>query len=138
MDYTEGSLLTPLIVSLITQNIRKAPVPFFLKPITGGIASKVDGSYTEPEIKNHLAFLEDYLKKSPSQGEFFCSSSLTSADIMLHFALEACVKGKYVSETAYPTLYKFTRKLQGTASYKRAGEKVEKATGEKYVPFSES
>jgi glutathione S-transferase len=138
MDYTEGSLLTPLIVSLVTQGIRAAPVPFFLKPITGSIASKVDNSYTEPELKNHLEFLEDYLKQSPSKGEFFCSSSITSADIMLHFALEACIKKKAVTETLYPTLYTYTRKLQGTASYKRAGEKVEKVTGEKFVPFSET
>jgi glutathione S-transferase len=138
MDYTEGSLFTPLIVSLVTQGIRAAPVPFFLKPVTGSIAGKVDTSYTDPEMKNHLDFLEDYLKQSPSKGEFFCSSSITAADIMLHFGLEACIKRKALTETAYPTLYKYTRKLQGTASYKRAGEKVEKASGDKFVPFSET
>jgi glutathione S-transferase len=138
MDYTEGSLFTPLVVSLITQSLRKAPVPFFLKPVTNGVAGKIDGSYTDPELNNHFDFLEDYLKQSPSKGEFFCSSSLTAADIMLHFGLEAGIKRQFVTEAAYPTLYKFTRKQQGTDSYKRAADKIEKATGEKFVPFSET
>lgn len=138
LDYAEGSFITPLIVSLITLGIRNAPVPFFLRPITNGIANKVDGSYTNPEMTNHLDFLEGYLKSSPSQGKFFCTDKLTSADIMIHFVLEGAVKKKAVSESAYPTLYKYVRSLQETDSYKRAGQSVEKASGEKFVPFSET
>ncbi|KAH6644617.1 glutathione transferase [Boeremia exigua] len=138
MDYAEGSFITPLLVSLITSTIRSAAVPFFLRPITNGIANKVDASYTNPEITNHLDFLEGYLKSSPSQGQFFCSDSLTSADIMVHFVLESAIKKKALNETSYPTLYKYVRRLQETDSYKRAGQSVEKASGEKYVPFSES
>lgn len=138
MDYAEGSLITPLIVSLITLGIREAPVPFFLRPITNTIANKVDGSYTNPELTNHLDFLEDYLKTSPSQGQYFCSASLTSADIMLHFVLEGAVKKKALTEQKYPVLYKYVRRLQELDSYKRAGASVEKASGEKFVPFSET
>lgn len=138
LDYTEGSLITPLIVSLITAGIRAAPVPFFLRPITNGIASKVDGSYTDPELTNHLEFLETYLKESSSQGKFFCTDRLTSADVMVHFVLEGAVKKKAVSETKNPELYKYVRRLQGMESYKRAGERVEKASGVKFVPFSET
>lgn len=138
LDYAEGSLITPLIVSLITAGIRAAPVPFFLRPITNGIANKVDGSYTDPELTNHLQFLEGYLKESPSKGAFFCSERLTSADIMVHFVLEGAVKKKAVSEAKTPELYKYVRRLQGMESYKRAGERVEKASGVKFVPFSET
>ncbi|OSS48946.1 hypothetical protein B5807_07013 [Epicoccum nigrum] len=138
LDYAEGSLITPLIVSLITAGIRAAPVPFFLRPITNGIAAKVDGSYTDPELTNHLDFLDTYLKESPSQGAFFCSDRLTSADIMVHFVLEGAVKKKAVSETKNPALYKYVRRLQEMESYRRAGERVEKASGVKFVPFSET
>lgn len=138
MDYAEGSFLTPLIVSLITTGIRKAPVPFFLRPITNGIANKVDGSYTNPELKNHVDFLETYLKESPSKGQYFCSEKLTPADIMMHFALEGAVKKKAVNEQTSPTLYSYVRRLQELDSYKRAGQAVEKASGEKFVPFSEA
>lgn len=138
MDYAEGSFLTPLIVSLITSGIRSAPVPFFLRPITNSIANNVDNKYTNPELTNHLDFLEQYLKESPSKGEYFCSEKLTSADIMMHFALESAIKKKAVNETDYPVLYKYVRRLQELDSYKRAGLAVEKASGEKYVPFSDS
>lgn len=138
MDYAEGSFLTPLIVSLITSGIRSAPVPFFLRPITSGIANKVDNSYTNPELTNHLDFLEVYLKESPSGGQFFCGEGLMGADIMMHFALEGAVKRKACTEEKYPVLFGYVRRLQGLESYKRAGERVEKESGEKFVPFSET
>jgi len=104
MDYTEGSLFTILILALVTGSkytplstlestnhhidIKNAPVPFFLKPITNGVAGKIDSGFVDPELKTHFDFLEDYLVNSPSKGEFFCSDKLTAADIMIHFGLE--------------------------------------------------
>lgn len=138
MDYAEGSFFTPLLVSVITSGIRNAPVPFFLRPITNSIANNVDSKYTNPELTNYLDFLETYLNESPSKGEYFCCEKLTSADIMIHFPLEGAIKKKSLNETDYPTLYKYVRRLQASDSYKRAGEAVEKASGEKYVPISEA
>lgn len=137
LDYAEGSFYTPLIVSRITSTIRNAS-PFFLRPIINGIADKIDASYTNPELANHLSFLEDYLKSSSSQGSFFCTDKLTSADIMIHFALEGALKRKALTDRDYPALYEYVRRLQGSESYKRAGRSVEKATGEKFVPFSDA
>ena len=138
MDYTEGSLFTVLIVALITGNIKSAPVPFFLKPITNGVASKIDGSFTDPELKSHFDFLEDYLVKSPSKGEFFCSNSLTGADIMIHFGLEGACQRVPLSETSYPKLYEYMRRLQKREGYLRAAKRVEEVSGEKFVPFSDA
>jgi glutathione S-transferase len=156
MDYTEGSLFTILIVGLITgsksmsqlqtcsqnvsdfvQDIRKAPVPFFLKPITGGVASKIDSSFVDPELKTHFDFLEDYLIKAPGNGEFFCGDSITGADVMIHFALEGATQRAPLSETNYPKLYEYMRRLQKRDAYKRAADRVTEASGEKYVPFSD-
>ncbi|KAH7109837.1 glutathione transferase [Dendryphion nanum] len=133
MHYTEGSLMTILIVSLITKSIRKAPVPFFIKPITGSIANKVDESFVNRELKNHLSFLEDYF----GEGEYFCGSDITGADIMMGFALEAAVNRAPLSETSYPKLYNFVRRSQDREAYKRAAARIEKDTGEKFVPMSE-
>jgi len=115
MDYTEGSLFTILILALVTGSkytpaqvppsplqppgptnhhldIKSAPVPFFLKPITNGVAGKIDSGFVDPELKTHFDFLEDYLVNSPSKGEFFCSDKLTAADIMIHFGLEGATQ----------------------------------------------
>ncbi|KAF1835812.1 glutathione transferase [Decorospora gaudefroyi] len=138
MDYTEGSLFTILMVALVVGTIRSAPVPFFLKPITNGVASKVDSSFINPELKTHCDFLEDYLAKSPGNGDFFCGPSLTGADIMIHFALECATQRVPLSESSYPKLYAYMRRLQGRDAYKRAAERVSKASGDDYVPFSEA
>ncbi|CAO2652513.1 Nn.00g007960.m01.CDS01 [Neocucurbitaria sp. VM-36] len=137
LDYTEGSLFTYLMIALVIGNIEKAPVPFFIKPITRGIAGKVNTSYLDPELKNHFDFLEDYLTSSPSKGDFFCGPSITGADIMMHFALEGAAQRVPLSETNYPKLYEYMRRLQTRDAYKRAADRVSEASGEKYVPFSD-
>ena len=88
-------------------------------------------------MKTHLEFLEDYLTKSPNGGEFFCGSSITGADIMIHFALEGATQRAPLSESSYPKLYEYMRRLQGRDAYKKAGERVSEASGEEFVPFSD-
>lgn len=136
MDYAEGSFLTLLIVSLIMSNIKNAPVPFFIKPITRGIAGKVDTTFLDPEFKNHCTFLENYLTESSSKGEYFCGD-LSGADIMMHFGLEGATRRVPLSETSYPKLYDYMRRLQKRDSYQRAAKRVSEAAGEEYVPYSD-
>lgn len=135
MGYSEGSFMTILIVGLIILNIRNAPVPFFLKPITRGVADKVDSSFVNPELKKHCNFLEDYLAQS--SGEFFAGNILTGADIMIHFALEAGTKRVPLSQTSYPKLYEYMRRLQKRDAYERAAKRVSEASGEAYMPYSD-
>lgn len=122
-----------LIVNMT--DIRNAPVPFFLKPITRGVADKVDGSFVNPELKKHCTFLEDYLTES--SGEFFAGDKLTGADIMIHFGLEAGTKRVPLSETSFPKLYEYMRRMQQRDAYQRAAKRVSEASGEEYVPYSD-
>ncbi|CAI6336595.1 unnamed protein product [Periconia digitata] len=137
MHYAESSLMPNLLVSLVTSSIRDAPVPFFIKPIPRKIADTVDGKYTKPEIESHLKFLEEMLGKAPA-GDFFCGATVSGADIMIIFVLEAAMQGKFLTETSHPKLYKYVRNIQGLESYKKAGDRVTEASGEKFVPFSEA
>ena len=57
MHYAEGSLMPPLLLKLITGNVRTAKVPFLVKPVAKGIADKIDGTFTDPELKRHFDFL---------------------------------------------------------------------------------
>ena len=45
MHYAEGSVMPPLLVQLILNKLRVAPMPFFIKPVARGIASKLTESY---------------------------------------------------------------------------------------------
>jgi glutathione S-transferase len=124
------------IFLLTYPGIKSAPVPFFIKPITNGVASKIDSSFIDPELKTHFDFLEDYL--SQSKGEFFCGDKITGADIMIHFALEGGTQRVPLSETSYPKLYEYMRRLQKRDAYERAAKRVTEASGEKFVPFSDA
>ena len=48
----------------VTIEIRLAPVPFFIKPITSTIASRVNSSFLDANFKTHFGFLESTLQTS--------------------------------------------------------------------------
>lgn len=137
MHYAEGSLMPVLFTGLLTRSIRNAPVPFFLKFLTGKVADMVDSNYTTPELKTNLTYLESLLAESP-EDEFICGPNLTGADFMMIFDLEAAMLSKSLDERSYPKLYSYVRRIQSREEYKRAGDKVSEASGVKYVPFSDS
>lgn len=85
MHYAEGSLMPPLLVQLIVDKLRTAPVPFFLKPVTRSIAGHMQGAYSGPEIARHLRFVDDAL----AGRTWFLGDALTAADIQMSFPLEA-------------------------------------------------
>jgi glutathione S-transferase len=87
LHYAEGSLMTPLFVSLLTGRVRSAPLPFFVKPIALKVADNIDRSYTTPEVTSHLDFLESHLKANP----WFAGDSFSAADIQMSYGVEAAV-----------------------------------------------
>jgi len=129
--------MPPLIVSIITSGIRKAPVPFFLAFLTRKVADMVDGAFTTPEIKLNLDYLESIMAESAEADGFFCGTELTGADFMMIFPLEGAIQGKALTETKYPKLYAYVRRMQNRDAYKRAGDRISEASGVKFVPFSE-
>lgn len=112
-------------------------MPFFLKPITRGIAGKVDENFVDPQLSTHLSFLEEQLATSPDGGEFFCGKEIAAPDFMLLFAVEAACQRAGLGEKSYPKLYAYMRRVQKREAYQRAAEKVSEASGEKYVPYSD-
>lgn len=116
LHYAEGSLMTPLLVKLIMGQVRDAPVPFFLKPIMKGVASKVDGNFTDPEITKHMKFLDEELK-----GREWFAGDLSGADIMLSFPLEAA--GARVEISRYKNVEAFIKRVHARPAYARALER---------------
>ncbi len=154
MGYTEGSLYTYLLLALVNKSkycrhlksstfvnhasdIEESPVPFFIKPVTRGVAGKINAGFLDPEFKLSFDFLEDYLAKSPSNGEYFCGQSISGADIMMHFALESAAQRVPLTEATYPKLYTYMRRLQERDTYKKAAARMTEASGDKFVPFSD-
>ncbi|KAM0713435.1 hypothetical protein Q7P37_010397 [Cladosporium fusiforme] len=131
LQYAEGSLMSLLMVAMFMDNIRTSPVPFFIKPVTRGIADKVDSLYLLDNYATHFSFLESQLASSPDGGEFLCGKELTGADILMSYPLMAAKPR--MDREKYPALVKFVERLEQHPGQLGSIKKIEEVTGEEYV-----
>lgn len=118
LHYAEGTFMPLMIISLILSRIESAPVPFFLKPVTKGIADKVRNSYLNANVKRNLDFMEATLKKL----KWFCGDQMTAADIQMSFPLEAAAVRTNLQDE-YPNLAACLKRMHAMPAYKAALEK---------------
>jgi glutathione S-transferase len=118
LHYAEGTFMTLMIINLVLDRIASAPQPFFIKPITKGIAEKAKAGYSGPNVKLNLEYLEGVLQDS----KWFCGDQMTGADIMMSFPLEAAAARTDLKEN-YPALFKFHQRIRKLPAYKRAIKK---------------
>jgi len=98
MHYAEGSLMPYLVMTLVMSNVPKH-VPFLIKPIANKVCDGVKGGFINPRLKEHAAFLEDYLSKH----EYF-AGDFSFADIQMSFpvvAMQERVKAHNPQMVAY-------------------------------------
>lgn len=111
-------------------DIRNSPVPFFIKPVTRGIADKVDSFYLLDNYATHFSFLESQLASSPDNGQYLCGAEVTAADIMMTFPLMAA-KSK-LDAGKYPKLIAYIERLEKEPGYVGSVKKIEEVSG---MPF---
>ena len=115
LHYAEGSAMPPLLLKLVFRRVETAPMPFFVKPVAKGIASKVQHSFVDPQLKLHL----DYLEGELDLAEWFGGDRFSVADIQLSFPLEAfAARGGL--DAAYPRLNAFLQRIHTRPGYRRA------------------
>lgn len=115
LHYGEGSLMPFLVMSLIFDKIKTAPMPFFIRPIAKAIANQVLGSYISPNVSAHLAMIEQHL-----QGKtWFVGEALSGADIMMSFPLEALMKKSEIAQ-AHPNIKQYVERIHARAGYQQA------------------
>ncbi len=113
MHYAEGSAMPPLLVQLIMDRLRGAPVPFFIRPIVRGIAKKVQGSYSGPEMARHLGFIE----RSLGESAFFAGDTFSAADIQMIYPVLA---GLRRGALEMPNAKAWVAKIESRSAYQRA------------------
>ncbi|KAF9887366.1 hypothetical protein FE257_010221 [Aspergillus nanangensis] len=128
MHYAEGSLMPFLVMQLVMDTLKDAPVPFFIKPIPRIVAYKVEQMFLHRNVFANFDFLEEQLKTAPGGGPFLCGSQVTAADIMMSFPVIAASMRLPFGEK-YPMLAAYVEKLQEQDGYKRAVAKVEEVDG---------
>lgn len=114
MHYAEGSAMPPLVLKLVFDQVEKAPL--LVRPVAKMISKAVKFSFINPEIKNHLSFMEAELEKS----DWFCGEEFSAADIQMSFPLEAAAGRAGLKS---PRLTAFLEKIHARPAYKRALKK---------------
>ena len=117
LHYSEGSFSPLMLLSLILARIEDAPVPFFLKPVTRGIAGKVRDGFLSANVKRHM----DYMESALGRSKWFSGDRFTAADVQMSFAIEAAEVRTDMS--SYPRLAGFLNAIRARPAYRRAIEK---------------
>ena len=118
MHYAEGSMMPPLLLKLVFDQIAKAKMPFFAKPIAKAIAGKALTGFVQPNIENHLNFLEGEL----AGRDWFAGNGFTAADVQMSFPLEAAAARGGLNASR-PRLMDFLQRIHDRPAYQRAVER---------------
>ena len=113
MHYAEGSLMPYLVMTLVMSNVPKH-VPFLIKPIANKICDGVKGGFINPRLKEHSAYLEDYL----SQHDYF-AGDFSFADIQMSFPVVAMHERVKAHN---PQMVTYAQRIQQRPAFKKAKE----------------
>ena len=115
LHFSEGSVMPPLVMRLVMNGVKNAPMPFFIKPIARSISSTVISKLVQPNINKNLAFIESHL----SRREWFSHGRISGADIQMSFPLEAGVASGLIDER-FPAIRAFVKRCHERPAYQRA------------------
>ena len=118
LHFAEGSAMPFLLMKLVFDKVREAPVPFFVKPNVKGIAHKVMSGFVSPNIDRQMAFIEAELGRQP----WFAGSEFTAADIQMSYPLEAAAERVGLGST-FPKMTDWLQRIHARAGYRRALDK---------------
>ena len=118
LHYAEGSAMPPLLLKLIFDQIEKSPMLFFVRPIARSITNRVKSSFIEPQIAQHL----DYMEAEIGRNTWFAGNEFTAADIQISFPLEAAVARAGLNASR-PKLMTFLNRIHSRPAYKKALER---------------
>ena len=115
LHFSEGSLMPPLLLRLIFDRVKKARVPFFVKPITKAVADKVLSEFVNPNIKRLLDFIETSLVGK----KWFLGDQLSGADIQMSFPLETSIERGLIDDH-YPCIKSYVERIHQQPAYQTA------------------
>ncbi|MDX1344151.1 MAG: glutathione S-transferase [Reinekea sp.] len=118
LHFAEGSLMPPLLLTLVLDKIRTSPMPFFAKPIAKGISQQVGSAFVQPNVKRLLTFIDQHL----AQHSWFAGDALSGADFQMSFPLEAA-QARGLIDRRYPNIEGYLRRIHALPAYQRGLEK---------------
>jgi glutathione S-transferase len=118
LHYAEGSAMPPLLLKLVFNRIAANPAPWPISAIARRIASTVQDSFIDPNLKRHLDFMEAEM----TANAWFAGEEFTAADIQMSFPLEAAASRGGLNASR-PKLMAYLDRIHARDAYKRALER---------------
>jgi glutathione S-transferase len=118
LHFAEGSAMPPLLLKLVFDRLRNAPMPFFAKPIARSIADRMLTTFVLPNLKKQL----DYMEAELGRSEWFAGGEFSAADIQMSFPVEAAKQRAGLDESR-PHLMEFLRRIHARPAFRRALER---------------
>jgi len=118
LHFAEGSAMPPLLMALVFDKVKTAPMPFFVKPIARAIAGKVMDGFVAPNLQTQFDFMEAELKRS----KWFAGNEFTAADVQMSFPVEAATQ-RAALDGSRPKLMAWLKRIHARPAYKRALER---------------
>ena len=118
LHFSEGSLMAPLVMSLILNKVTSAPMPFFMKPAAKLLVKAVNDGYVGKQVK----VMFDHIEKELEEKEWLLGDNLSAADMIMSFPLEASMASK-LDGVDYPNIKKYVEKFKDLKKYKIAIDK---------------
>lgn len=108
--------------------IKQSSVPFFIKPVTNGVADRITSMFLKPNYETHYRFLESQLESSPNGGQYLCGD-FSTADVLMSFPLEAGKTRSGMTKEQCPRLWAYVDLLHEREAYKRSVDKIKEVEG---------
>jgi glutathione S-transferase len=118
LNFAEGSAMSPLLMKLVFDQIARAKMPFFAKPVARGIAAKVLAGFVTPNLERHLDFMEAEL----GHGPWFAGATFSAADIQMSFPVEASAQRAGL-DARRPRLMDWLARIHARPAWQRARER---------------
>jgi glutathione S-transferase len=99
----------------VFDQIAKAKMPFFAKPVARAIADRALRAFVQPQIERHLDYLEAELKDR----DWFAGHAFSAADVQMSFPLEAA-QARGALDAKRPRLMEFLARIHARPAYQRA------------------
>lgn len=117
LHFSEGSLMPPMVASLVLNRAREKASGFLIKRIVNKLVDGILGAYFGPNLKTSLAYIEGYL----SENEWFAGDQPTGADVQMIFPLESLVATGRADDL--PAVKAYVARVHERPAYKVALEK---------------
>mgnify|MGYP003450804166 FL=1 len=116
LHFAEGSAMPPLLMQLVFSFLQKSPaLPALLRPLVRKISQGVQKSFIDPQITQHL----DYLEAELSRSAWFAGDDFTAADVQMSFPIEAAA-ARGGLDAKWPAVSAFLQKIQARPAYQKA------------------